>query len=211
MNYKINHEKTFNGLFIKKILYFSEIDSTNLYSKRNIDNLVTGDVILSSFQTNGLGQRGKSWQSDKNLGLYFSIIIKNNLHLEKLQFLTLLTAYSLSTVIKNLELDVSIKEPNDIYIGNKKISGILVENQISKKNNKTIIGIGLNVNHKLKDFNCDIRNKATSLNIELDKIIDMDEIFFNLLTTLDNHIYSYFSNPDKKLYLKEINKLIRTD
>lgn len=129
------------------------------------DNLAEGTIVWVLNQTNGRGQGNKKWQSNANENLTFSVILKPSfLPLEKQFFLSKMAAVSVSKVIACFCSDTFIKWPNDIYIKNSKIAGILIENTIQgQRLNDCIVGIGMNVNQE--KFSPDIPN-PTSLFIE---------------------------------------------
>lgn len=183
LNQKLkNSESLFN-----KIHYFSNLDSTNSHVKKNLPVYNTGDIILADMQTEGRGRQGKKWVSSSGEGLYFSILLKNNWNLKKLNFLTLVIATSIDKALKDLGFNSEIKWPNDIYINDRKVAGVLVENIIDSFNN-TIIGIGVNINNR--SFNPELIDKATSLYLESESII-REEVLDSILTNLGEDIISY--------------------
>ena len=126
--------------------------STNKELKNllELDNLKSGDGIWTLNQTDGVGQLGSKWQGEANSHLAFSLYVKfDNLNPEWIYSINCASALG---VIKTLEQfnvpDLSIKWPNDIMSGNKKICGILAENQIKGSKIKSIIGIGINLYEK---------------------------------------------------------------
>ena len=132
--------------FFNKIIYFDTITSTNdylirLYKEFDIKSQL---VVFSNKQTLGRGRIGKKWFSGD--GLSFSFSIDLNKQLDKF-YINMLVSLALVKILRKINLKALVKYPNDIIIGNKKISGILIEN-ISFFNKKySIIGIGLNVNN----------------------------------------------------------------
>lgn len=156
---------TMNAYDISRI-HLDEIDSTNLYAASlpapRENEMV---VITADMQTAGRGQRGNSWESEKGKNITFSIMCAPSFIRPAAQF-SLLQAQALALydVIGSLIPDVSIKWPNDIYAGNRKISGTLIECEIDNgKISKAIIGTGINVNQRT--FLSDAPN-PTSLAIE---------------------------------------------
>lgn len=143
-----------NTQFIgQNILYFSKVDSTNnILNELSKNNLVeNGSVVIADFQTTGKGQRNKTWDSNAYENLLFSIFLKPVTTQVVFPFkINKIMTYSvLMALKKQLEspLELKIKWPNDIYFGNKKISGILIENNYSGSTlNHSIVGIGVNVN-----------------------------------------------------------------
>lgn len=132
------------------LIHINETDSTNSYlqvvcDKQEVEEFTT---VLSDYQSAGRGQRGNSWESDKGKNLLFSFVLFPDFLEAKRQFLL---SQIISLAIKE-ELDVytdaiSIKWPNDIYWKEKKICGMLIENNLTGKYiSQSIAGIGININ-----------------------------------------------------------------
>ena len=125
----------YQRLFIgNKLINLKEVDSTNSYLKQFLsDNNkeIEGLVVVTENQISGRGQKGNSWESEKQKNLTFSIYLKPNIVVHH-QFL-ISKAISLGIIhfLGYLGLNnLKIKWPNDIYCENKKIAGILIENNI---------------------------------------------------------------------------------
>lgn len=105
-------------------------------------------TVVTEYQTAGKGQRGNSWESEAGKNLLFSTVIYPTALEAKHQFyVSMLTALAIHEALSSYTSGFSIKWPNDIYWKDKKIAGILIENEIEGKYlNQCIIGIGLNVN-----------------------------------------------------------------
>lgn len=130
------------------IKWFKSIDSTNNEAIRNIDDYDSMTVIAAESQTAGKGQRGNGWYSEAGMNLTFSIIVKFEDFPASEQF-TVSQAVSLGICdyLRRFGLEAKIKWPNDIYVGDRKICGILIENGVrSGSLARSIIGIGLNLN-----------------------------------------------------------------
>ena len=141
------------------IKWYEELDSTNNEVIRTADSLDNLSVIAASFQTAGRGQRGNSWHAAYRENLTFSIFLRFPLPsslgdivgkgiMAADQFRLCETAtLAQCRFLEGKGIDAKIKWPNDIYVGNRKISGMLVENSLNGGNLSTsVIGIGLNVN-----------------------------------------------------------------
>ncbi len=187
---KIQKSKT--KLIGKQIEYYKEIDSTHKYAKK-IANLEeqNGKIIISEVQTEGIGTKGRSWHTGENKNIAMTLIIKPKCQLNMLNHLTLDIAYVMKETIKELyNIDLRIKEPNDLILNNKKICGILTESSTTgEKINYVLISLGFNVNETL--FNDDIANIATSLKIETKKEYEREEIIKCFLEKLENKIIRY--------------------
>jgi BirA family biotin operon repressor/biotin-[acetyl-CoA-carboxylase] ligase len=165
-------------LFIgRNVIFLDYTESTNSYAidmLKNV-NLAEGTIIQTSHQTNGRGQRGNAWNSEKSANLTASLIIKPNfLDLKNQYFLYQISALAcydaLTEILNKSHFDIKIKWPNDILVNNLKIAGILIENNISNsKINWSIIGFGLNINQ----INFDDNYKATSLKKLCNESIDI--------------------------------------
>lgn len=134
------------------IIELMEIDSTNNYAMRLINEGMAehGLVITALFQHAGKGQHGHQWVSNESNNLLFSIILDTTAFPIEEQFaLNTMTAVTIAEIMahKYMVPDISIKWPNDIYSGKKKISGILIENHLRGNTwVNAVVGIGINVN-----------------------------------------------------------------
>ena len=128
----------------------NETTSTNSYladlcQRQDVAELT---CVYTAFQSAGRGQRGNSWESEPGKNLLFSFVTYPDFLEARRQFLlSQVTALALQEVLSQYAEHIAIKWPNDIYAGDRKISGMLVENSLSGENVRTsVIGIGLNVN-----------------------------------------------------------------
>lgn len=134
----------------RKIIRLESVDSTNNYTANLIKgNIIDhGTVILADEQFAGKGQRNAEWLSNPGENLTFSVFLSSvNLSVERQFVLTQFVSISLVHFFKQRNIEAKIKWPNDIYVGENKIAGILIENQLNANAIKnSIVGIGLNVN-----------------------------------------------------------------
>lgn len=173
-------------LFIgKNVVFVPECSSTNdLANKLAQSSKGEGTVVITNRQTAGRGQRGNSWQAAPEQNLTFSIIIRPIFLAIKDQFfLTVITALGVHDYLKNKALEkVQIKWPNDILVNDRKICGILLENQVQGTLITTsIIGIGLNILQE--DFG--VLN-ATSLKKETGSIFSLPDELSQLLSFIES-------------------------
>ena len=141
------------------------VDSTNNYAANlcKLSKLVNGTTILTKRQNHGRGQRGATWHSEPDKNLIFSTVIYPNLPIKRIFYLNICASISLVKTLNDLGIQAKVKWPNDIYIENRKVAGILIENQLGGNLVQTsVIGVGLNVNQL--NFPPDIN--ATSLSLE---------------------------------------------
>jgi len=147
-----------------KVYAFNRIDSTNNEAVRRIKSgLNLPALFVAKSQTAGKGTRGRSFYSGGG-GLYMSLALKTDEI--RLQKLTVLAAVATAKAIEALSgKTVGIKWVNDIYIGNKKLCGILCERVANPTNGKTLgVVIGIGVNLFVKDFPPELHAIAVSLN-----------------------------------------------
>lgn len=132
-----------------EILWLESVDSTNSEAKRRIAELETMSVIAAECQTAGRGQNGNKWFSESSRSLTFSLVVKDLcLKAWEQAIISESTAQAVVDTLTSYGIDARIKWPNDIYCGEKKICGILIENSLMGEHIKwSIIGIGLNVNN----------------------------------------------------------------
>ncbi|MGL1885640.1 MAG: biotin--[acetyl-CoA-carboxylase] ligase [Reichenbachiella sp.] len=173
----------------KKVTFLPQCHSTNdiaceMVNSRNYKN---GQIVLTHHQTNGKGQRGNVWESLPNQNATFSLIINPFDVKAKDQFdLHIITSLAIKTAVQDL-IDVKIKWPNDIYVHDNKIGGILIENSLLGKHIKSsVIGIGLNINQT--SFSV---AKASSLNIETGKNFTVETIIESILYSLEDYLQQY--------------------
>jgi len=175
---------------------FRKVQSTNTTAHQLADNKAPdGTLVISEIQTKGRGRMGRSWHSIENVGLYCSIILYPKINPNIAPGLSLITAVALAeTIAKYENLDIGVKWPNDVLISGKKTAGILTE--LSAEFGRThfvIIGVGVNINHRKKDFPEELRGKTTSLRLMLKQNIRRVEFLQKFLLNLETE-YFVFKN-----------------
>ena len=135
-------------MFTKNINWFKTIDSTNSEAFRNIATAPHGTVWAAMYQTAGRGQKGNQWESAKQENLLFSILLRPNCLPSERQFLiSQVMALAVCDLLVSWQIEPTIKWPNDIYIGEKKVQGMLVEHYLSGSQLvASIVGVGINLN-----------------------------------------------------------------
>ncbi|WP_333695805.1 biotin--[acetyl-CoA-carboxylase] ligase [Flavobacterium sp.] len=163
------------------IIKLNAINSTNHYlkelsSKQLVENFT---IVVAKEQYAGKGQMGTTWVSDGGKNLTFSILIKDLiLEIQDLFTLNATISIAICHLLKKHSIpNVSIKWPNDIMSGSKKVGGILIENTV-KTNGEffSIVGVGLNVNQT----HFDDLPKASSLALVSNRVFDTDELLVSL-------------------------------
>lgn len=148
-----------------KILNLEEVDSTNSYIMRNVEDLDAPVMVTAHTQTAGQGQRGNSWEAAPGENLTFSIFYRPAEFPPMAQF-AMSEAVSLAVVdfLRVHGIEAKVKWPNDIYVGDSKVCGILIRHSvIGGKVDYSVIGVGVNANQKV--FLSDAPNPVSMLQI----------------------------------------------
>ena len=135
------------------LIKLSAIASTNDYLKEMISKISVDDetVVWTNSQTSGRGQRGTSWYAEPGKSLAFSLLKRHTgLGVEAAVLVNLAVSLAVARALDSLEIpSITVKWPNDIMSDNKKIAGILIENQLQGDSiASSVIGIGINVNNR---------------------------------------------------------------
>ncbi|MEA4918677.1 biotin--[acetyl-CoA-carboxylase] ligase [Proteiniphilum sp.] len=134
----------------RKIIRLEETDSTNLYIRSLLERetLEEGSIVIADYQTGGRGQMGNSWYSSKGRNLLFSLLLyPKNLFPRDQFIISRIASLAVKRTLDRFTDNICIKWPNDVYWKERKISGILIENDITGEQiTRSIIGIGINVN-----------------------------------------------------------------
>ena len=174
--------------FCPKIIFLDEVDSTNTYLKQQAENGARhGTVCIANAQTGGRGRRGRSFESQKGQGLFFSILLRPDAGIlpENLSAITAFAAVAVCDAItKTVDITPEIKWVNDILVDDQKLVGILSELSLSAESGQVdyiVIGVGINVHQQLEDFSPEVRERATSLDILTGEYISRVTLAANLI------------------------------
>ncbi|MFR9524348.1 MAG: biotin--[acetyl-CoA-carboxylase] ligase [Rikenellaceae bacterium] len=159
------------------IYRFDSLGSTNDQAQDEVYS--HGDIIVAERQSAGRGQRGNKWISGQGLNLTLSAVVcPQGLELRRQFLLSQASALAICDVLRANGLSPRIKWTNDIYIGDKKIVGILIENQLSgAKLVRSVVGIGLNINQV--EFDESLPN-PTSMRAELGREVDREQVLLQM-------------------------------
>ena len=176
-----------NTLFLgKNLIFMPECHSTNDLALKLCQqgDVGEGTLVITHHQSSGRGQRGTTWDAEPGMNLTFSLIVKPTfLDVRDQFYLSMTTALAVQDFLADhaLKSASSIKWPNDVVVGGKKICGILIENQLQgTRLQASVLGIGLNINQQ--NFN---HPTATSLSLISQQQFDLQTELEHLLSSLE--------------------------
>lgn len=200
MNIESVREKLKTKRIGQNIIHYRSIDSTNAEAKRLFeDGDRNGVVLVADTQSGGRGRLSRTWSSPRG-GLWFSVILNpEGLFAEKLPILSLLAGVSVAEALKQLfNVDVNLKWPNDIVVGNKKLGGILLESiYTGKKFSGIIMGIGLNTDLTVTDLPPLLKDAVVTLKDSLeDREISNELILAEILNIIEDDYQLLLNNKE---------------
>ena len=198
------------------IMWFDTIDSTNNEAKRRIDSLDNLSVLSATEQTAGRGQRGNTWSAKPGENLTFSIVMKfGHGDLTPVRALdqfviSEIAALSVVDLLGEHDIEAKVKWPNDIYVGSKKICGILIENSVRDAFiASSIIGIGLNVNQTVFDPSLPNPTSMVLCNLTPSSVVTPKELLEEFMDIFKSYCRRYLNITGgytrlRKLYLSQL-------
>jgi BirA family biotin operon repressor/biotin-[acetyl-CoA-carboxylase] ligase len=171
------------GIFARQVLWYAEVGSTNDVAGALANRgEPEGTVVVADAQSAGRGRHGRTWASPSGAGLYMSIIVRPPAHAVRL--LTIAAGVALAEGIHAATgLQPLLKWPNDVYLGGRKLAGILAEAGSSSAGvQHVVVGCGLNLMPAA--YPPDVAARATSIESELGRPIDRGLVFVECLAAL---------------------------
>ncbi|MDO9528233.1 MAG: biotin--[acetyl-CoA-carboxylase] ligase [Syntrophales bacterium] len=179
-----------------RVHFLKEVDSTNIYASRlAVAGAPEGTVVIADCQTKGKGRMDRVWQSPPGSNIYTSIILRPSVETAMAPQITLVAGVAVAGFLSEYcPEDVTLKWPNDVQIGGKKICGILTEMKTSSgKVDFVIVGIGINVRIKKEDFHKEFRDNSTSLIEEVGRDISRFDFTIRLYGSLEKWYKRFLS------------------
>lgn len=190
--------------------HFEIIESTNkkagLLAREGAPH---GTLVTADVQEAGVGRRGRSWSSEKDAGIYMSMVLRPEIDTNHASMLTLVAAMAVQKAMEQMcETEVPmIKWPNDIVLNKKKVCGILTElSLVGADIEFVIIGIGINVNNKA--FPEEISETASSLFLELGREIDRELLITKVWDNFKLYYEQFLKTKDISLFQEEYEKVL---
>ncbi len=172
-----------------RIIVLESTGSTNDFLRQMLTpELPEGFVVFAEHQSAGRGQRGNRWASASHLGLWFSVLLRPRIPLAASARLTNWAAQAVvATIRSETGLEAAIKPPNDVFVGDRKVAGVLVETKAGPGLAfEAIVGIGVNLNQAADDFPSELRARAGSLAMALGRQIGRTDFAIALLSELES-------------------------
>ena len=187
----------------KTVHFAKETDSTNEWCKRmSKEGAEHGTLAVAEFQSAGKGRLGRRWTAPEGSSVMMSILLRPEFEPQYASMLTLVMGLSVAQAVKELDVEVSIKWPNDVVVSRKKICGILTEMGLENgKIREVIIGIGINVN--LEEIQDDLKDKATSLYLETGKKYDRNRVIGLIMEKFEKNYEKFVKTCDLSLMLDD--------
>jgi BirA family biotin operon repressor/biotin-[acetyl-CoA-carboxylase] ligase len=172
------------------ILRFDTIDSTNTEALKQVRaGADEGLCVVARQQTAGRGRHGREWVSEKDAGLYFSIVLKPTIDIRFLPLTTLLAGVAVHATLADTGLLPDIKWVNDILVNEKKIAGILAETTDTPDGLAVVVGVGVNL--RSTNFSAELAATATSIE-EAGGVIT-----FDIIDRLTGHVAHFYEQLGK--------------
>lgn len=164
---------------------------------KDLDNPAPhGAVVVADAQTAGRGRQGRLWHSPAGENLYFSCILRPELPPHRVPPITLCAGIAVCEVVNSMGACASIKWPNDVLVGERKLAGILTEMSTQSKTvDSVILGVGLNVN--ARQFPKELA--ATSIALETGTTRELPEVLEALLASIHDWYQNYLDQGVKGL------------
>lgn len=188
------HQYLMTKRYGRQISHYDTCESTQLIAHDFAQNgAPDGALIVSEEQTGGKGRLSRPWSSAAHKGIWMSLIVRPALLPQQAPQMTLVAAVAIVRAIEEVvNIEATIKWPNDILLAGKKVTGILTELQSDPDRVKAIIiGIGMNINHDENDFSEELRSIATSLKIASGHEIDRAKLIAEILSFLELYTNMY--------------------
>jgi len=176
------------------------------------EKLKEGTLVISDFQTAGRGMDGSKWESEPGRNLTFSFLLYPSfLAIEAQFYLNKIISLGLTDLVREVlpeRDDIRIKWPNDIYIGNHKVAGTLIQNGVKGSQfDFSVIGIGININQE--SFSGEASNPV-SLKMVAETAFDLDEMLSRTLAKIEHRLNQLKQGAKKEIdedYLKLLYRM----
>lgn len=191
----------------ENVFVFDEVDSTNNKARAMaLEGAKHGTVVFAERQTSGRGRLGRTFTSPPGAGIYMSVILRPSADLGKAMLITTAAAVAVCRAVRNVTgADAGIKWVNDIYIGGKKICGILTEAMTDFESGgleSVIVGIGINFKKSEESYPDDVLERITWIYSENEPVVSRNQ----LAAAVMDELLHLCDNLDDRLFLEYYRK-----
>ncbi len=195
--------------FVQQVFYEKTLDSTNQAAKRAAEKGAPDkSLFVAESQSAGRGRRGRTWISDPQQGLWFSLLLRPQKNPAEMARITLFAGLCVAEAIQDLGIQTGIKWPNDLLAiaSHRKLCGILTEMIIEENQvGAVIIGIGVNIN--TLEFPPELASTATSLRLESGRVFSRTDVLAAILKVFAARYAGFLANDS---WLAEYHKYCLT-
>lgn len=198
-----------NNIMGKEVYYQAEVTSTNTLAKELAsEGRLSGTIVVTDFQSQGKGRRGKTWVAPKGQDIFMSLLLRPEIQPAQASMLTLVMGLSVAQAVKDeLDVDSQIKWPNDVVVDGKKICGILTEMGVNASGvDYVVIGTGINCN--AKNFVAEGLADATSLAIETGQEIVRETLIAKVMVRFEENFNIFLKTKDLTNLMLKYNQLL---
>jgi len=191
-----------------EVRWFTSLDSTNSYlleeARRGAPEWL---VAVADFQTHGRGRRGRSWIAPPGASLLASVLLRPELPPERFQLVSIVSGVAMTQAVQRVAGFLpSLKWPNDLVVGDRKLAGLLAESD----GDAVVVGIGVNV--EWHDFPPELAATATACNLEAGRTIDRRELLSAFLAELEQRYPKLdVVIADYRALLATLGRLVRVE
>lgn len=164
---------------------FDEVGSTNTVARDLARaGAVEGTVVIADAQTQGRGRLGRTWTSPAGRNLYLSIVLRPRLPDARLGQVSLVAGVATCEAVR-AHCAAVLKWPNDVLVDGRKVAGLLIESEGEGASRFLILGIGVNLNATRADFPPELRDKAGSVRMATNALVERERFTASLLAQLE--------------------------
>jgi BirA family biotin operon repressor/biotin-[acetyl-CoA-carboxylase] ligase len=205
------HKKLRTQFIGKKMRYLENTPSTiwvgkQICSEGDVEKM-HGLVIIAEEQTGGIGRMGRAWVSPSG-GIWITIVLKPGIPIDHVFMVTMAGSVAVARAIrKEFDLGALIKWPNDIFIGDKKVAGLLLElSAEADMIHHCLLGIGIDVNVPLNQFSPALQKEITTISAEVGHDVDRATFLARILKEFENR-YLLIESGEYEAIIREWKSL----
>jgi BirA family biotin operon repressor/biotin-[acetyl-CoA-carboxylase] ligase len=184
--------------------WFAELPSTNSFLLANADSDLDGAVAWTDFQTAGRGRHGRVWEASRGASVLLSVLLLEPANSPLIQYASVAAAIAVCEAIGAATVcKPRLRWPNDVVISGRKVAGVLAESVARGERRAIVIGVGVNCLQHVGHFSGDLRDKATSLEIDSQDAISRPAVAAAIIQQLDRQLAAMVAEFDAGAALRE--------